>query len=195
MRNAFVAMLMSHGTPLLYGGDEWLRTQLGNNNAYSTGSDNEYNWFDWGTWQAQDERWRMADFLKQLTRFRREHGYAVAPAEYGKGAPFAWKSAANSDQVNWGGKSVMLHYYDKTRGPELAILVNMEPGNTDFTLPAGRNWVRLVDTQQYFDLPATLTAQQRPARQSNNAWMDAPTPVTTPTYGVPGRSIVILEAR
>jgi glycogen operon protein len=62
MRNAFVAMMVSHGTPMLYGGDEWMRTQLGNNNAYTTRGDNEFNWFDWGAWEANDERHRMFDF-------------------------------------------------------------------------------------------------------------------------------------
>jgi pullulanase/glycogen debranching enzyme len=36
MRNLFLAMMISHGTPIMLGGDEWMRTQLGNNNAYST---------------------------------------------------------------------------------------------------------------------------------------------------------------
>src|SRR5205085_12281782 len=61
MRNLFVAMAVSQGTPLLLGGDEWMRTQLGNNDAYSTRADNPTNWFDWGVWQAKDEAWRMKD--------------------------------------------------------------------------------------------------------------------------------------
>jgi isoamylase len=195
MRNLFVAMMVSHGSPMLYGGDEWMRTQLGNNNAYTTGGDNEFNWFDWGAWEANDEKHRMHDFVRQLTRFRKEHGYALAPEDWGKGAPFAWKSPLNDDNVNWNGKSLMLHYYDKTKGPELAILINLEQGQVDFTLPQGRTWKRLLDTQQYFDLPATLTAQGKPARQSANIELDAPTPVPGATYGVPPRSIVILESR
>ena len=35
------------------GGDEWMRTQYGNNNAYSDWADNEWNWFRWGEWQSQ----------------------------------------------------------------------------------------------------------------------------------------------
>ena len=195
MRNLFVAMMISHGTPMLYGGDEWLRTQLGNNNAYSTGADNPFNWFDWGVWEASDEKHRMRDFVRQLTRFRKEHGYALAPAAYGAGAPFAWKSPANTDQVDWGGKAVMMHYHDKTKGPELAILINMETGPVDFTLPAGRTWKRLLDTQEYFDLPATLQAQGKDARASNNISLDAPEPISGATYGVPTRSIVVLESK
>ena len=87
MRNLFVALMISQGTPLLWGGDEWMRTQLGNNNAYSTRADNSFNWMDWGTWQAQDERHRMHDFVKQVIAFRKSHQYAFAPLEYGQAAP------------------------------------------------------------------------------------------------------------
>ena len=43
----------------------------------------------------------------------------------------------------------MLHYYDKTRGPELAILINGETFDVPFTLPGGRMWTGVVDTQAY----------------------------------------------
>ena len=66
MRDMFVLMMVAEGTPMLLGGDEWMRTQLGNNNAYSDSADNEYNWYDWGTWQASDFRTRMHDFVKQV---------------------------------------------------------------------------------------------------------------------------------
>ena len=56
MRNLFVGLLVSHGTPLILGGDEWMRTQLGNNNAYSTLADNPFNWYQWGAYLARDER-------------------------------------------------------------------------------------------------------------------------------------------
>ena len=36
MRDLFTLLLVSNGTPMMLGGDEWMRTQLGNNNAYST---------------------------------------------------------------------------------------------------------------------------------------------------------------
>ncbi len=194
MRNLFTAMMVSQGTPMLLGGDEWMRTQLGNNNAYSTSADNEFNWFDWGVWQANNERHRMHDFVRKVIRFRKEHAYAFSPDEYGKGAPMSFKSATNGDP-NWGGKSLMLHYFDKTKGPELVVLINMEGGPVDFTLPTGRSWTRLLDTQQYFDLPTTLADAGLDQRLSANITLDAPMPITTATYGVPTRSIVVLEAK
>ncbi len=195
MRNLFTALMISHGTPLMLGGDEWMRTQLGNNNAYSTRADNESNWMDWGIYQQNDVRHRMHDFVKQVIRLRREHAYALAPADYDAGAPFSWKSPQNTDTVNWGGKALMIHYHDKSRGPELAILINGEGGDVQFTLPTGRAWTRLLDTQAYFDLPDTITTAGKPARQSNNAWLDAPEAVPGATYGVKARSMVILESK
>ena len=44
-RNFLATLLLSQGTPMLLGGDEFGRTQGGNNNAWC--QDNEISWFDW----------------------------------------------------------------------------------------------------------------------------------------------------
>jgi isoamylase len=44
-RNHACLLLFAAGTPMILGGDEFLRTQRGNNNAYC--QDNELSWFDW----------------------------------------------------------------------------------------------------------------------------------------------------
>ncbi|MBM4778111.1 MAG: glycosyl hydrolase, partial [Archangiaceae bacterium] len=197
MRNTYLAMMVSHGTPLIYMGDEWLRTQLGNNNAYSTLADNEANWMDWGTYQSQDHRHRMFDFVKNVIQFRKDHAYAFAPSEYGStgegtAAPFSWKSAGNTEPPNWGSKQLMLHYYDKTKGPELAILINGETFDVPFTIPAGRTWKRVIDTQAYWDEATTLTMMSLPARKSNNVWRDNAVEVSG-QYTLKPRSMVILK--
>lgn len=195
MRNAFAAMLLAHGTPMLLGGDEWMRTQLGNNNAYSTGADNPYNWYDWGAWQPNAERKRMHDFVRKLIKLRKDHNYALAPADYAKGAPFAWKTAGNSDPVDadWSKKSLMLHYYDKTAGPELLVLFNMENATVDFTLPTGTPWRRLLDTQSYFDTDAYFTKESASTDVSANITLDNLEVVSGATYSAISRSIVVLE--
>lgn len=194
MRNMFAATLFSHGTPMILGGDEWMRTQLGNNNAYSTKSDNPFNWFDWGVWQAHDERWRMMDFVKKMIQFRKEHAYALAPSDYDQGAPFEWKTPSNAKKIDWNDKSLMIHYFDASKGPELAILINMEAWNVEFTLPAGRTWKRYLDTQQYFDLPETFVTSKANPKVSGNTFFDNPTPLNAGTYTVQSRSIVIVKA-
>jgi isoamylase len=67
-RNFLMTLLLSQGTPMLLGGDEFARTQGGNNNAWC--QDNEISWFDW-SWDDRGERLRS--FAKRLIELRREH--------------------------------------------------------------------------------------------------------------------------
>ncbi len=190
IRNFFAAMLLSHGSPMLLGGDEWMRTQLGNNNAYSTSSDNPANWFQWGAWQADENRVRMHDFVRKLIRFRKNHPEAFAPTEYG--TPFAWKDAGNNDLTDWSRRHLMQHYYDDSAGRQLLVLLNMEISDTiEFTLPEGVTWHRVLDTQQYFDTASFLGDQDDTV--SHNINLDAPEPISGATYGVMPRSVVVLE--
>lgn len=194
MRNFFASMLLAHGTPLLLGGDEWMRTQLGNNNAYSTQADNEFNWFQWGNWQAKDEAHRMHDFVRQMIRLRKEYAYALAPTDYDSTAPFSWKNPSNSGEPDWNSRSLMIHYDDPEAGPELLIAVNMARDWVEFTLPEGRTWSRVVDTQSYFDDTEYLSENADDLKRSYNATLDEPEPMTEPTYRAAGSSIVVFVA-
>ena len=65
-RNFLATLLLSHGVPMLLGGDEMNRTQLGNNNPYN--QDNEVTWLDWR--ERDDE---LAGFVRELIALRRAH--------------------------------------------------------------------------------------------------------------------------
>jgi isoamylase len=65
-RAFLVTLLLSAGVPLLSGGDEFGRTQRGNNNAYC--QDNEITWFDWS---AVDQE--LLRFTTDLIALRRRH--------------------------------------------------------------------------------------------------------------------------
>ena len=68
-RNILTILFLSQGVPMLCGGDEFGRTQEGNNNAYC--HDNELSWFDWtNRTEAQNE---LLEFTKRLIAFRHEH--------------------------------------------------------------------------------------------------------------------------
>ena len=67
-RNFLTTLLLSQGVPMLCAGDEWARTQNGNNNAYC--QDNEISWLNW---DLDDEQKALFDFTKELIRLRREH--------------------------------------------------------------------------------------------------------------------------
>ena len=200
MRNFFTAMMISHGTPMILGGDEWMRTQHGNNNAYSSGADNSFNWHQWGTWQQDAERVRMHDFVRGVIELRRQNRHAFAPLAYDEGAPFAWKSPANDDNVDWGGKALMQHYYDSSAGPELLVMINMNRWPVDFTLPEGRTWMRLVDTQRWFDFddpnnPADFfDGDDVDTSVSHNASVSSPQIIGGGSFSVQDSSIVVLKA-
>ena len=67
-RNLLATLLLSQGVPMLCGGDEFGRTQHGNNNAYC--QDNETSWF---AWQRTPEEEAQTEFTARLIAFRREH--------------------------------------------------------------------------------------------------------------------------
>jgi len=67
-RNLLATLLLSQGTPMLVAGDEFGRTQNGNNNAYC--QDNPTSWVDW---QWPPEGRALFEFTKRLLRIRREH--------------------------------------------------------------------------------------------------------------------------
>ncbi len=67
-RNLLATLFFSQGTPMLVAGDEFSRTQGGNNNAYC--QDNEVSWLDWG-WN--DEQKSLLEFTKRIVRIRAEH--------------------------------------------------------------------------------------------------------------------------
>jgi isoamylase len=67
-RNLLVTLVLSQGVPMLLGGDEIGRSQLGNNNAYC--QDNEISWFDWS---LRDENLTLLGFTRRLMDFRSRH--------------------------------------------------------------------------------------------------------------------------
>jgi glycogen operon protein len=65
-RNFLATLLLSQGVPMLLGGDEFGRTQHGNNNGWC--QDNELSWFDW---ESMDED--LLEFTRKAIRLRQDH--------------------------------------------------------------------------------------------------------------------------
>ncbi len=68
IRTFLATLFLSQGVPMLLGGDEFARTQQGNNNAYC--QDNELSWFDW---DLNDQQRQLLEFTRGLIAFRKEH--------------------------------------------------------------------------------------------------------------------------
>ncbi len=76
-KNFLASLLLSLGTPMILGGDEFGRSQQGNNNAYC--QDNEVSWFDYGL--TRDNR-DLLEFTRKLIRFRLSHPAFLRPEFY-----------------------------------------------------------------------------------------------------------------
>ena len=65
IKNLLTTLMVSQGAPMILGGDEILRTQKGNNNAYC--QDSELNWYNWSNKGNAEE---IRSFLKRLISLR-----------------------------------------------------------------------------------------------------------------------------
>jgi glycogen operon protein len=91
MRNLLGTLLLSAGVPMLTAGDEFGRTQRGNNNAYN--QDSELTWLPWEHEDWQDE---LLEVSRQLIQLRRENP-ALRPVRYGK-----WgETIPSATQMDW----------------------------------------------------------------------------------------------
>jgi len=77
VKNLAATLLLSLGTPMILGGDEFGRTQAGNNNAYC--QDNVVSWFDWA---LVDRNRSLVRFFSELVAFRRRHLAFLRPEFY-----------------------------------------------------------------------------------------------------------------
>jgi glycogen operon protein len=91
-RNFLSMLMLSEGVPLLLGGDEYGRSQGGNNNAYC--QDNELTWFDWS---EVAERATRLDFTARVCRLREQHP-VFRRRQFFTGAP---AHDAERDDLDW----------------------------------------------------------------------------------------------
>jgi len=76
VRNFLMTLVLAHGTPMITAGDEFGRSQQGNNNAYC--QDSPISWASW----AEEDTWAdLTTFVSNLTAIRAAHP-ALAPTTY-----------------------------------------------------------------------------------------------------------------
>jgi glycogen operon protein len=69
-RAMLATVFFAHGTPMLLGGDEFGRTQQGNNNPYC--QDNEVSWFDWKLAESPEGQ-ALTAYVGRLVQLRHQH--------------------------------------------------------------------------------------------------------------------------
>jgi glycogen operon protein len=164
-KNLLGTLLLSQGTPMLTAGDEFGRTQRGNNNAYC--QDNEISWVDWNFGPDGET---LREFVARLTELRRD--YAVLRrtrffiGEWNEEIgvrDLTWLTPAGAEMTaeQWAdpfakcmgalldGRAQATGIRKRGSDTTMLLIVNAHHDVVLFTLPrvaAGRAWLRLIDT-------------------------------------------------
>ena len=165
IRNMLATLLLSQGTPMLLGGDEFGRTQHGNNNAYC--QDSEVGWFDWA---LKDKGKHLVQFVTKIIAMR--HKFPILRRDRFLDGVFVeelgvkdvtWLNANGKEMEDshWGDSGMrcfgmLLDGRAQTSGirragkeATLIIVVNDHTDLVEFTLPAAvgsDSWTLLIDT-------------------------------------------------
>jgi glycogen operon protein len=146
IRNFLLTLAISRGVPMLLAGDEFRRTQRGNNNAYC--QDNETSWVDWA---LADTHRDLLRFTRQLLAFRRTHAVLRREAFY------------TERDIDWfapdGGRPDWLDPAQKRLaclirgedGPDLYLMFNADDDPVSFALPERshpQGWRIAIDTAE-----------------------------------------------
>jgi glycogen operon protein len=176
-RNAVALLLLSQGVPMLLAGDEMLRTQGGNNNAYC--QDNELSWLDWSLTPAQRQ---MVRFTREMIALRKRH------------PSLRRRRFLEPDEIRWYGETLEVPRWDDKEArvlcftlvgltpqePALHVMINMSGSQRVLSLPhvLPRAWRRIADT--------TMPAPEDVA--------PAGVPMLGQQYRLPPHGIAIFEA-
>jgi glycogen operon protein len=187
-KNIMAILMLSRGVPMILAGDEVLRTQRGNNNAWC--QDNELGWFDWRLVETNHD---MLRYTRELIALRRRHAnltanrfFSDAPVP-GRGIPsVAWHGVSLNEPLWQDSQARFLAVTIAGLNQDeedLHLVLNMSEQTLDVPLPKidSRRWHRALDTAQ--DAPVDILERERQV------------PLAGPAYRVNPRSVVVLEAR
>ena len=143
-KNLLATLLLSRGVPMILGGDEFGRTQQGNNNAYC--QDNEISWYNWNLLKNNRE---LFDFVRGMIAFRNRHR-TLSLEQFYRPDEITWFNGAGQ-APNWQSDSALgCHIHASIEGEQaLCLLFSPGPNIVDFPLPAlphGMVWAKMIDT-------------------------------------------------
>jgi glycogen operon protein len=167
LRNLLATLLLSTGVPMLTAGDEFGRTQGGNNNAYC--QDNEVSWVDWSL--LDQPRWRsLSELTARLVRLRRRHPVLRQRAFFSGRAPMpgqlpdlTWYTPRGTEMTpaDWAAPTAVLGMLlnggamserDQHGCPltddSFLLLLNGGARPVEFALPPGGPFELLLDTAE-----------------------------------------------
>jgi isoamylase len=148
MKNFLAILMLSQGVPMMLAGDEFGRTQQGNNNAYC--QDNEISWVDW---DLRRKHAGLLRFTRLLVDFRKKHARLrgrryLEDGEPGK-PPHSWHGVQlHKPDWSYESRSLAMHWPGTRKGVDLYLIFNAYWEPLEFELPpasAARRWFRVMD--------------------------------------------------
>ena len=158
-RNLLATLVLSQGVPMLLAGDEFGRTQGGNNNAYC--QDNEISWVDWTLLQRHSSRVafvrRLIDLRKSRLWLRRDTFLkGTRRGTHAKDVTWLHPTGREMTHADWNDsnlRSVAVHMQGATsrqsNAGDLLVVFNADEAPVTMALPAppeGSLWVVVFDT-------------------------------------------------
>jgi isoamylase len=168
-RNFLATLFLSQGIPMLLGGDEFGRTQRGNNNGYC--QDNEISWFDW---RLAEENEGLMQFVTNLIAMRKRHpvfrrryffqgrpvfgagtsdiawlkpdGSVMGESDWNKGFAKSISVFLNGDEIDG-----LDERGDRVTDDSFMLMFNAHYDKLDFTMPNanfGAGWEVVFDTSE-----------------------------------------------
>jgi glycogen operon protein len=190
VRNFLTSLVLAYGTPMITAGDEFGRSQQGNNNAYC--QDSPISWASW----AEEDCWdQIADFLSKLTSIRTAHP-VLAPENFvhreevldGSGVSLgrmhlAWLNGTSGEmgEADWhdSGRK-LLGMYSSTQSEAFILWMYSGSEPIEITLPGepwGQSYVVMLHTGLDDELPQS-SDQLEPGS----------------TLTIPGHTAVLMQA-
>jgi glycogen operon protein len=159
LKNFMTTLMVSQGTPMLTGGDEFARTQKGNNNAYC--QDNEISWYNWNLVKKHAGLFRFAKGIIALRKrhhvFQRPEFYTGKSGSYNAPPDVSWYDASGG-AIDW--EKIDFAFAERLEGTKADIIADKDDSDfyimfnggakdIKFKIPetnAGDKWRMLVDT-------------------------------------------------
>jgi len=188
IKNAWILLFFSQGTPLLIAGDEFGNSQGGNNNPYCL--DNKVSWVNWG--ELRKNEW-MFQFVKRLIAFRKEH--KILHKE---------EQLRGIDYISCGSPDISFHglrtwYPDYTNYSRiLGVMLcgkyaklNRTEFDKDFYIACNFHW-----EAHEFSLPSVLKGKRwtvliNTSEESEKGFIEGQTIIAEKTYQVPSRTVIV----
>ncbi|MBQ4849281.1 isoamylase [Pseudoalteromonas sp. MMG012] len=197
-RNGFALLMLSAGTPMMTGGDEYLRSLKCNNNPYNL--DSSANWLSY-RWNTQQHHFNA--FAKGMIAFRKGHS-ALRPAHFYSDKD---NNANVMEQLRWfksDGSVADIGYFNDANNHAIAyridssefsestaaiyIAYNGWSDQVEFTLPwpgQGKSWYRVTDTANWNEGANSVNSP------GNEEYIGG----EYTQYGLAGRAVLVLIAK